>query len=106
MKKLLFSSFFVLLLFSACNNNVDSNDDLVIINAKGTIYTDSTKIRGYYLIESESTYLGSSTLFPSNLPDNFKQEGVRVLFSGKLIRCPLGAECVAQEIVLSSIKEL
>ena len=98
----------LIVFFYSCDNSVDSedNNNNIVFMTAGTVYTDSSIMRGYFLINSDRVYFGTKRLFPSNIPDDFKQEGIRVVFSGKLVPCPPNAMCAALEIQLSSIKKL
>ncbi|MCG6915884.1 hypothetical protein LJE86_18420 [bacterium BMS3Abin03] len=97
---LLFSSIILFTLIGGCSKSVEPTDDSVIKNYTGTITEN-------FLINSDVIYKGHKEIFfPSNLPKSFKQEGLKVIFSGKRIECPPNAQCLAQEIFLSSIKKL
>ena len=86
------------ILIVGCNKSVEPTDESIVTNYTGTI-TEG------YLINSDVVYKGHKEIFfPSNLPESFKQEGLRVIFGGKRIECPPNAQCLAQEILLSSIK--
>ena len=102
---ILFSSLVVLSNFFACDNIVDNNNNLIIRNSKGTIVKDSLR-SPFHFIKLDQDYLGTSNLFPSNLPDSFKYEGKRILFSGKFISCPPDANCIRYAITLLYIRDL
>ncbi len=94
---LLFSSIMLCLLIAGCSKSVEPTDNSIVTNYTGTITED-------FLINSDVIYKGHKEIFyPSNLPESFKQKGLRIIFSGKRIECPPNAQCLAQEILLSSI---
>lgn len=95
---ILFFPISLFILIAGCSKSVEPTDDSIVINYTGTITKE-------FLINSDIMYKGhKEKFFPSNLPEPFRQEGLRVMFSGKRIECPPTAQCLAQEILLSSIK--
>ena len=95
-----FSSILLIIVATGCSKSVEPIDGNNVIDYTGTIYN-------YDFIKSDIVYKGQKEVFfPSNLPESFKENGLKVIFSGKRIECPPNAQCEAQEILLSSIKKL
>jgi hypothetical protein len=99
------SNLYLALLFFSCSGSIAPFEDADIINCTGTIiYVADLQDQAIYYIQSDITYQGTDKLYPTNLPGSYKIDGLRVVFSGRLIECPPDASCIAQQIKLSAIK--
>ena len=101
---LLFLSLLVALVFMGCSDKgkevVPSSDD--VINYTGVIKQMTPDV---FLIISDYVYQGQQELFfPTNLPDSFKKDGLRVLFSGKRGEIPPNVRMIGIPLELSSIR--
>ena len=95
-----------LLIFS-CSGSILPFEDANIINCTGTItYVSDIRDQATYYIHSDITYQGTDHLYPTNLPEAYKIDKMRVVFSGKLIECPPDPPCYAQQIKLSAMKAI
>ena len=47
-----------------------------------------------------------TTYWPKNLPDGFKKDGLKVVFSGKVGKIPPNAESIGTPLELTKIEEL
>jgi hypothetical protein len=82
MTKLALLLVLVLLVFPAGCGDVGepSTDD--IVNYRGTIIQESAQV---FLIESDASSENHlKTFYPLNLPEKYKQDGLRIQFSGKI----------------------
>jgi hypothetical protein len=98
------SSMFVALLLVSCNdeeNNIArSSDD--VQNYTGVIKQMTTD--GFAII-SDVVYKGQRDHFaPTNLPESFRQDGLRVLFSGKRGTIPPNVRMWGIPLEISSIQ--
>jgi hypothetical protein len=97
-----FSCLCLALFFFSCSGNLEpvssNNNDNDIVNYTGTI-TEG------YCIQSDVAYQGNLDLFyPVNLSEEYKKNGLRIIFSAKFIGCPPASCCYAPEIKLSAIR--
>ena len=96
--------FSVAFLVFACTDNgsqvVPSADD--VVNYTGAIKQMSSDA---FIIISNYIYQGQNEHFaPTNLPDSFKTDGLRVLFSGKRGEIPPNVRMMGTPLTLSSIQ--
>jgi hypothetical protein len=79
---------------------VPSADD--VINHTGVVKQMSSDA---FIIISDYIYQGQNEHFaPTNLPDSFKTDGLRVLFSGKRGEIPPNVRMMGTPLTLSSIE--
>lgn len=80
----------------------------IALNAIGTIKAFTGHPGCYGIVPDEEPY--HMKFAPSNIPDNFKKEGLRVIFSGKIGKIPyLPGGCIrilGLPLELTSIEEL
>jgi hypothetical protein len=84
---------------NTCNNNyVD-----YVSNEKGTIQLISPEQDWYVIIPD---YDDTQRFLPTNLPDIFKKNGLKVIFSGKICEIPENVRLVGTPLLLTSIEEV
>jgi len=99
MRRSIFSHVLLLLVFVAGCQDLGQplTDDM--LNYTGTIIEKNT---GFYLIESDMPLQQGKMFYPTNLPESFKRDGLRVRFSGSIDALP-GVEYLYPPLKLSSI---
>ena len=82
------------------------SDNSHIVNERGVLQITW----GAYIIEAENTPKTIEntrtpfSLFPINLPDNFKEDGLHVVFSANIEECGERATCIASPVTLTKIR--
>ncbi len=83
---------------NSCNNNYVG----YVSNEKGTIQLISPKQDWYVIILG---YDDMQRFLPTNLPDIFKKDGLKVIFSGKICEIPENVRLIGTPLLLTSIKK-
>lgn len=95
----------LVMLLSACSTAVDPGDAGIVSGLSGLITKDAAN--GVYYIVVDGAPSGVyPRLWPSNLPERLKEDGLRIRFGGILVPCPPNANCIAEEIVLMTVLPL
>jgi hypothetical protein len=72
--------------FSGCKDLGEQPQTLDIVNAAGTVVQQSPT---FYVIRCDFPFqISTQTFYPTNLPDAFRKDGLRVRFSGKIDSSP------------------
>ncbi|MFX0201117.1 MAG: hypothetical protein ACFFCW_33785, partial [Candidatus Hodarchaeota archaeon] len=82
-----------------CNNSYLD----YVSNEKGTIRLISPE-QGWYVIIPD--YDNTQRFLPTSLPDRFKKDGLKVIFSGKICEIPENVRLVGTPLLLTSIEEV
>jgi hypothetical protein len=101
--------FFILLLLgfiiptSYAQENRNMNSDNTINAMKGTIQQLSSGSEWYVIIPDDEK---NQRYAPSNLPDEFKKDGLRVIFSGKVAEIPPNVRMIGIPLELVKVENL
>jgi len=87
------------LLLGCGNSPVPSSTSADIVNHTGTVRQIGSV--GYAIVDDAES---SERFAPSNLPDSFKRDGVRVLFSGRRGEIPPNVRMWGTPLELTSIQ--
>jgi hypothetical protein len=82
-----------------CNNNYVG----LVNNEKGTIHLVSPAQEWYVIIPD---YDDSQRFLPDNLPELFKKDGLKVIFSGKICEIPANVRLFGTPFILTGIEVL
>ena len=82
-----------------CNNNYVG----FVNNEKGTIHLISPRQDWYVIVPD---YDNTQRFLPDNLPELFKKDGLKVIFSGKICEIPENVRLVGTPFILTSIELL
>jgi hypothetical protein len=81
-----------------CNKYVDT-----ITNEKGSIHLISPEHEWYVIIPD---FNDSQRFLPYGLPDMFKKNGLKIMFSGKVCEIPENVRLIGTPLELISIEEI
>ena len=79
------------------------NDDNYLRDVKGTVQRLSSNNDWYVIVPDDDD---TQRFFPSNLPEEFRKNGLRVLFSGKRGEIPANVRMVGTPLELTKIEKL
>jgi hypothetical protein len=74
-----------------------------IINERGTIQQLSAN-QQWYIIAPD--FDPTTRFLPSNLPDEFKRDGIRIIFSGEIGEIPPNVRLIGTPLHLKAIKQI
>jgi hypothetical protein len=83
--------------------SISSPDGVFLSNEKGTIQLVSPETEWYVIVPD---YDATMRFLPTVLPDEFRKDGLRVLFSEKVGEVPSDARLVGTPFELTEIRKL
>ena len=86
------------------NNNCSNNYIGHVSNETGKIQLISSTQKNWYVISPD--YDDTQRFLPDNLPDIFKKDGLKVIFSGKICEIPENVRLIGTPLILIGIEEV